>query len=77
MNDRGRPWGRFPGESIMRCNECRDKFSEYLDARLSPDAAEQVERHLASCARCARELEDLRAVLTTVRSMSCAFSGRQ
>jgi len=56
----------------MRCNECRDKFSEYLDARLSPDTAEQVERHLASCARCARELDDLRALLATVRNMPAA-----
>jgi len=38
-------------------------LSTYLDGRLSPRARRRVERHLAVCPKCARELETLRATV--------------
>ena len=53
----------------MRCDACRERFSEYLESRLPAEAAGEVERHLASCPRCAQGLADLRAVVDAVHAM--------
>ena len=45
----------------------RDQLSAYLDGELVASRREELERHLASCAPCRRELADLRAA---VRALS-------
>ena len=43
----------------MRCDECTELLSAYLDEELMPDEQQAVRDHLASCADCARERETL------------------
>lgn len=45
----------------MRCTETRDNLVAWLDGELSPEEADRVESHLASCPACMRE----RAALET------------
>lgn len=45
----------------MRCTETRENLVAWLDGELSPEEADQVESHLASCPACMRE----RAALET------------
>jgi anti-sigma factor RsiW len=41
------------------CNECRNLLGGYVLHALDPDEAESVRRHLATCAACAAEHEEL------------------
>ncbi len=47
----------------------RERLSEYLDGELEADEARWVERHLETCAACARTLEDLAAVVRRARGL--------
>lgn len=51
------PHGNHPSESL----------SAYLDGALDPKEREEVERHLAECAACARTLEALRTLASDFR----------
>jgi len=51
------------------CNKLRALLPEYAEGKLSPEDKGRVERHLSSCDRCAQEVEDLRAVLQSLRSV--------
>lgn len=42
-----------------------DRLSEYLDGELTPAQRAAADRHLATCADCARVLADLRAVVSS------------
>ncbi|MFQ6096965.1 MAG: anti-sigma factor family protein [Armatimonadota bacterium] len=53
----------------MRCGQVRKDLPLYLDHRLSERRSAGVETHLGECRRCRAELEDLRAVVETVRSL--------
>lgn len=44
-------------------------LSAYLDGVLTPDAAAEMEAHLDTCARCLKELRDLRKVRHLLRSV--------
>jgi len=44
----------------MDCHEISQKLNAYLDGELLPQAGEEVRGHLAACARCAAELEQLK-----------------
>jgi len=44
-------------------------LSAYLDGRLSPRARRRVERHLAACSLCRRDLETLRTTVRLVRAL--------
>jgi anti-sigma factor RsiW len=43
----------------MKCEEVREKLSEYLEEALDPEAAVLVREHLAGCASCREELRAL------------------
>jgi hypothetical protein len=46
----------------MTCALVRNRLSDWIDGGLDPRTARGVEAHLASCARCARRVDELRAV---------------
>ncbi|UCC68463.1 MAG: zf-HC2 domain-containing protein [Armatimonadota bacterium] len=51
------------------CEKLRERLPEFADGSLSgPDRA-RLESHLGQCPRCAAELEDLRTVMSAVRSI--------
>jgi len=52
----------------MRCDELSDRLSPYLDGALPQADAESVGAHLATCADCARQLDELRQVDGQLRS---------
>lgn len=43
----------------MRCDECTDLLSAYMDGELMRDEQQSVREHLAACADCAREEQTL------------------
>jgi hypothetical protein len=49
-----------------------ERLSAYMDGELGAPEREAVAAHLRSCARCARHLEDLRAVDTAARDLPLA-----
>jgi hypothetical protein len=46
----------------MTCARVRSRLSEWLDGDLEPAAARAVSSHLAGCAACTRQADELRAV---------------
>jgi hypothetical protein len=48
----------------MNCDDIRDRLEEYALGQLAPAEREQVERHIAGCPECARELARLEAVVS-------------
>ena len=56
----------------MECKECRQRLSEYLDQELSAELRQAVERHLAECTDCVRELEALRQMVAGVKELLAA-----
>jgi anti-sigma factor RsiW len=50
------------------CDETLTLRHGYLDGELGLEGTLQLERHLAECPRCARDLEELRALRTELRS---------
>ncbi|MGE5485889.1 MAG: DUF4349 domain-containing protein [Ignavibacteriales bacterium] len=53
----------------MRCEQVVDLFSAYLDQQATAEEAGEVERHIATCAACARDLADLRRTIELCRSV--------
>lgn len=47
----------------MNCTDVKNRLSELMDGNLPDDERTPVERHLAECAECRRELEAIRAVV--------------
>ncbi len=47
----------------MNCTEARDVLIGYLDSELGAEETAAVEAHLAGCAGCRQELEELRRTL--------------
>lgn len=61
-------------EARLTCEETFRRLDDYVDRELSREERERVERHLASCAECAREyrfeaslIQGLRAKLDCLR----------
>lgn len=52
----------------MTCAEARDRLALYVDGELDAAASAETERHLDSCADCAREVEQLRALGERIRA---------
>ena len=44
----------------MTCNECTDRFSDYLDGQMQSSLRRQFEAHLQPCPACASQLRGLR-----------------
>lgn len=53
----------------MRCHDIRENLSAYIDGMLEPSIASRVEEHLASCAECRVEYDELLAVVEMVREL--------
>ncbi len=53
----------------MKCQDCIDLISQYIDNKLEKDKAAQVEKHLAQCGKCQRIYEDLKAIVSACGSM--------
>ena len=53
----------------MTCTEIAPRLDEYIDGALPVEAAHEVERHLAGCERCRREVAAIRSLLADARSM--------
>ncbi|MGI6113950.1 MAG: DUF4349 domain-containing protein [Mahellales bacterium] len=53
----------------MKCQDCIDLLSQYLDNKLEEDKFAQVEKHLAQCEKCQRIYEDLKAIVSACGSM--------
>lgn len=52
-----------------RHRRLRDQLSAYIDSELDVSAAERLERHLAECGRCRREMEQLRATVAALQEL--------
>jgi anti-sigma factor RsiW len=52
----------------MNHHDTRFLLSAYFDGELSDDDASKVQSHLRQCAECARELDELKALRSGVRS---------
>lgn len=50
----------------MNCQEIRSLLSRYLEDELDPDVKNLVEQHLGSCRDCARELDVLRKMISSL-----------
>ena len=50
-------------------NHAGEMISAYLDGELTRSEVDQLFSHLASCGRCAAELEDIQRVRSAVRSL--------
>src|SRR5688572_15770528 len=53
----------------MSCDTLRENFGDHVDRRLPPAEAAEMDRHLASCAACRAEVEDLRRVIAAVAGL--------
>lgn len=51
----------------MSCREWTDKIIDWLEGELNADEARQVREHVASCAECAAEADNLRQALEVVK----------
>lgn len=52
------------------CEQIEPMLSAYLDNELDASERETVERHVAHCARCARELDELRGVVNAAEELN-------
>src|SRR5437867_12261455 len=61
-----RPSDRVPGEAreagLTAHHPLGEEIQDFADARLTPARREDLERHLATCPQCSREIEKLRWV---------------
>ncbi len=54
---------------MMRCTNCRDNFTDYLEDSLPPPQREQMAAHLRECTDCAAELAALRRTVAALHSL--------
>jgi putative zinc finger protein len=58
--------------TIHEHSEWTDRLSDYLDGELSDQEQRAVSAHVASCAECARTLDELRTVVEQARALTPA-----
>jgi hypothetical protein len=61
---------------LSKHTRIRNDLSVYIDGQLSQNARTAVEKHLAACEACARELEELRATISAVGALPEADAPR-
>jgi anti-sigma factor RsiW len=54
----------------MSCGLEKDRLSGYYDGELDAGERAEIERHIASCSECLRELGDLKAAATDLKSLA-------
>jgi hypothetical protein len=52
-----------------QCNSIRDEFGDLLDGTVGPEREERLRRHLAQCAACRAEFQELRQAVQAVREL--------
>lgn len=52
------------------CEQIEPMLSAYLDDELDPPERAAVERHVAGCSRCARELDELRGIVNAAEELA-------
>ena len=52
----------------MNCKDIQARLIDYLDKKLDGVSTEEMQQHLASCAACSREAEELGELLTAMDS---------
>lgn len=57
----------------MDCNESQEHMSAYLDDELAPAAAANISAHIASCAACRQQHENLMQLRAMVRANATSF----
>jgi anti-sigma factor (TIGR02949 family) len=58
-----------PMDARLLCEDLIQRTSEYLDEALPPGDREAFDRHLATCADCARHLHDVLQTVQRLRSL--------
>ncbi|MDF2612602.1 MAG: hypothetical protein K0S71_388 [Clostridia bacterium] len=53
----------------MKCYECTEQLSAYIDNMLTPEEQKDVEMHLKTCPSCQKELDSLRYMLNHIDSL--------
>lgn len=53
----------------LGCEEVTEGLTDYLDEALPPGRRERLEHHLATCAHCAHDLQQLRLTLQQLASL--------
>jgi len=56
---------------MMSCKELVDLMADYLEGQLEPDAARDLDRHLADCPPCLNFLKTYRATTRLIREVAC------
>ena len=54
----------------MECADVREEFSALIDGQLPPDTRAAVEAHLAQCAECLRELDEVKRIDVLYRQLA-------
>jgi anti-sigma factor RsiW len=52
---------------LINCKECLDFIADYLDGEVTPEAAEQFEKHLKACPPCREYIESYKATIQLER----------
>lgn len=58
--------------SILDCRKIQPRLSEYVDGTLSRDDAWEIEKHLGTCAVCARVADDFAATTRLLQTLPAA-----
>ena len=53
----------------MTCEHCREILSELLEGELTPTAEAEASAHLSACPACARELAELRTLVSALHAL--------
>lgn len=53
----------------MKCRDCSEKLSDYVDGALTPAEASAMESHVAACPACQAELASLRELLDSAHAL--------
>jgi len=56
---------------MMSCKELVDLMADYLEGQMEPDAARDLDRHLADCPPCLNFLKTYRATTRLIRGVAC------
>jgi hypothetical protein len=59
----------------MQCQEIRSQFTDYLSNKLGESVRSEVQEHLAGCAACQVEAEDLKTIWTNLASIPAVEPG--
>ncbi len=53
----------------MDCKLCQERLSDYIDNQISEEEKQQIENHIRQCSYCAKELENLKFALESLKEL--------